>query len=92
MKRIHEVTDGCTAHYRCSTILYLQTQLAYKYKIIYDCVIQAPGHGHGIVDAMNGHDKTYLDTVFKRACINPMDAVETNEDLSLLRHNVQDGK
>ena len=56
------------------------------------CVIQAPGRGHGIVDAMNGHDKTYLDTVLKQACINPMDTVKKNDHLALLCHNVQDGK
>ena len=89
---IYVLTDGCTTQYMCSTALYLQTQIAYEYKIMYDRVIQAPGHGRDVVDSMNGHDKTYLDTVFKRACVNPMEAMENNEPQALLCHNVQEGR
>ena len=53
-------SDGCAKQYRCANAIYYLSIIAYKYGIIIDRAIGAPGHGKDIVDGLNAVDKQYL--------------------------------
>ena len=55
-----EVTDGCGKHYRCRNIFMYLTALARKYMIIIHRAVDAPGHGKGIVDGVQGVKRSFL--------------------------------
>jgi len=73
LKKIFDVCDGCGAQYRSGSVLYLLSKICFEFKIVYDRAIQAPGHGKGIVDALNGKLKHVLDTFFTTHIKNPED-------------------
>ena len=50
---IREDKYGCAEQYRCSTELYLLSMLSHTYKILIDCVVEAPEHGIVFVDGLN---------------------------------------
>ena len=41
---IWENTDGCAEQYRCAIALYLMSVLSQRHSIIFDWVINSPGH------------------------------------------------
>jgi hypothetical protein len=53
-------TDGCTAQYRSFRALFLLSMLAFRFQIIIDRAVGAPGHGKDEVDRLNAVDKRYL--------------------------------
>ena len=53
-------TDGCSKQYRCGTALYLLSVLAYVHRIIINRMINAPGHGKGMIDGLNAVDKQFI--------------------------------
>ena len=55
-----ESTDGYSKQYRCGSALFFLCYISFKYKIIIDRMIGAPGHGKNLVDSINTSDKTYL--------------------------------
>lgn len=63
----------------CSTVqtppLYFLTLVAFELKLIYDRMVQAPGHGKCITDTVNGMDKSYLDK-----CINTITSILNSEE------------
>ena len=52
-------TDGCSKQYRCDTAVYLLSYQSVQFKIIIDRLINAPGHGKDILDALNAIDKVF---------------------------------
>ena len=57
---ILESNDGYCKQYRCGVSLYFLSLLSSNFNITIDRMIGAPGHGKGIVDAINACDKRYL--------------------------------
>ena len=57
---IFEVTDGCGKQYRCGNALMYLSALARKHGIIIDRAVDAPGHGKGVVDGVQGTEKEFL--------------------------------
>ena len=55
-----EVTNGCEDYYRCGNALMLLSVLARKYEIIIDRAVDAPGHGKGVVDGIQGSEKNFI--------------------------------
>ena len=55
-----EVTDGCGKQYRCGNALMFLSVLARKYEIIIDRAVDAPGHGKGVVDGIQGCEKNFI--------------------------------
>ena len=55
-----EVTDGCGKQYRCGNALMYLSALARKHGIIIDRAVDAPGHGKGVVDGVQGTEKEFL--------------------------------
>ena len=53
-------TDGCGKQYRCGKAFWLLSFLSHKYQRVIDRLIGAPGHGKGMVDGINGVDKSFL--------------------------------
>ncbi|KAL7554297.1 hypothetical protein ACHAWF_018122 [Thalassiosira exigua] len=58
------IVGGCSAQYRSGSVCYELCHLALEFNIVYDRIIQAPGHGKCIADSQNGTDKTLLDMFF----------------------------
>ena len=82
-------SDGCAKQYRCANAIYYLSALAYKYGIIIDRAIGAPGHGKDIVDGLNAVDKQYL-----KFCMHSIKAAhETDLNISKVQiHAVYDNK
>ena len=57
---VWESTDGCSKQYRCGSTLYFLSYISFKYKIIIDRMIVAPGHGKDLADGLNSSDERYL--------------------------------
>lgn len=55
---LYQQCDGCAKQYRCALSLYLQSAIACAYKINYDVMNTAPGHGKGPCDSQGGVDKS----------------------------------
>ena len=55
-----EATDGCSTQYRCGKALLLFYRLATSYDIVIDRCADDPGHGNGIIDAIQGVEKEFL--------------------------------
>ena len=85
LKSIISICDGCAAQYRSGSVCYELMLLAVVWDIPIDRVIQASGHGKGIVDSQSGKDKTLLDMFFDCLVANPeallegVKRVETHE-------------
>ena len=73
LKKIFDISDVCGAQYRSGSVLYLLSLLCVEFQIVYDRAIQAPGHGKGIVDALNGSLKRFLNNKFLTEIRNPED-------------------
>jgi hypothetical protein len=54
--------DGCSKQYQCAKAYWLLSYIAFKFQIIIDLAISAPGHGKGRIDDINATDKQYLAT------------------------------
>lgn len=90
LTKVLDVADGCAVQYRCGLVLYLISVLATSFGIVYDRLIQAAGHGKGIVDALNGVDKTYLDVFYNsRTSLPEMDPSST---YTVPTHQIENGK
>ena len=90
---ILEDTDGCSVQYRCANSLFLIHKLAAELDILFDCGIDAEGHGKKLIDALSGTDKTYLTAEFRSNVVFQPEA----QDLTARKHSVlfcqmEDGK
>ena len=72
-----EVTDGCSKQYRCGKALLLLSHLATAYDIVIDRCVDAPGHGKGIIDAIQGVEKEFLRRKF---CMINKDGVDSRNN------------
>jgi hypothetical protein len=57
---LYEPSDGCAKQYKCATALWVLSHLSHKYRIAINCMVTAPHHGKGSVDALAGVDKNYI--------------------------------
>ena len=72
LKVLVSIVDGCAVQYRCGTVCYQLCLLAKEFNnIVYDPLVQAPGHGKCTVDATNGMDKTLLNLFFSCLVAHP---------------------
>ena len=72
-----EVTDGCGKQYRCGNALMLLSVLARKYEIIIDRAVDAPGHGKGVVDGIQGSEKNFIR---RKMCMTNKNGIDSQED------------
>ena len=72
-----EVTDGCSKQCRCGKALLLLRHLATCYDIVFDICVDAPGHGKGIIDAIQGVEKEFLRRKF---CMVNKDGFDSRDD------------
>eukprot|EP00957_Ditylum_brightwellii_P026311 1990208-Ditylum_brightwellii.AAC.1 len=54
-----EETDGCAKQYRCAAAMYLLPLISFRFNIVIDRTVAAPGHGKDIVDGLNAADKAF---------------------------------
>jgi hypothetical protein len=81
-------TDGCSKQYRCAKAYWLLSYLAFKFKIVIDRAIGAPGHGKGRIDGINATDKQYLAT---RMCLNGTPEANDGEKRRMAAESILDG-
>jgi hypothetical protein len=63
---LFQQSDGCAAQYRSAKSILFYIMLANKYHVNMDVMISAPGHGKGLVDALSGVDKRYMEKLMNK--------------------------
>ena len=88
-KIVVSIVDGCAVQYRSGSVCCMLCSLAESLGITIDRIVNAPGHGKCIVDAMNGVDKTLLNLFFSCLVAHPE---ELKKDMKGVHtHNKVDG-
>ena len=68
--------DGCAKQYRRSIAYYLMSCLSKSYQIVFDRVVDTPGHGKYVVDGFNDVQKRYLATFLRMHSTTEVNKIE----------------
>ena len=81
-------TDGCQDQYRKTQVLNLLSYLAFKFRIVVDRSIKAPGHGKDMCDGLNAVDKHYIQNLL----LSPNKDTEITNDKKLTANRIISNK